>query len=96
MGRKSEQTLNKMTNKHMERWSKLLCAKETQIKATMKHYCLPRKMAKMKRSAVPRVGEGVEHPEFSCFTGGEIKQHNHVSHKALHRDVHSGFIHNGQ
>ena len=51
MGRKSEQTLNKMTNKHMERWSKLLCAKETQIEATMKHYCLPRKMAKMKKSA---------------------------------------------
>ena len=61
-----------------------------QIKATMKHYCLPMKMAKMRRST------HVEHPECSCFTGGDKKQHSHVSHKDLHRDVHSNFTHNSQ
>lgn len=66
-----------------------------QIKATMKHCCLPMKMAKMKRLTVPRVSEGAEHPGRSYSTGGDIKQHNHMSHKDLSRDVHSSFIHNG-
>ena len=67
-----------------------------QIKATMKHRCLPMKTAKMKRLTAPRVSEGAEHRERSYSTGGDITQHNHVPHKDLSRDVHSSFIHNGQ
>ena len=39
-----------MVNKHIKPCSILLVIRETQIKTTMRHYCTPGGMAKMKKT----------------------------------------------
>ena len=54
MGKRHEQAFYKnkqiqMANKHIKTCSILLVIRETQIKTTMRHYCIPSRIAKVKK-----------------------------------------------
>lgn len=58
-----------MVNKHIKPCSILLVIRETQNKTTMRHYCTPGRMAKMKKKqTISKVNNDVELEEIGMNT----------------------------
>ena len=66
-----------MTRKDMKRYSATLIIREIQIKATMRYYLTPLRMAIIKTLQTINAREGVDKREFSYTVGGNTNQYTH-------------------
>ena len=66
-----------MTRKDMKRYSATLIIREIQIKATMRYYLTPIRMAIIKTLQTINAREGVDKRELSYTVGGNTNQYTH-------------------